>query len=66
MTLARTRARTDLTGVVDELAGYDGPEWEITEIALVESRLPGKAAGTASKSANRGPRYLPLEHFPLG
>jgi 2'-5' RNA ligase len=66
VTLARTRERTDLTGLVDELAAYEGPTWRVTQIALVESRLPGKASGSASKSANRGPRYLPLEHIPLG
>ena len=65
VTLARTRDRSDLTGLVDELASYDGPEWEVTEIALVESRLPGKP-GSNGKAAGRGPRYLPLEHIPLG
>ncbi len=60
LTLARTRERTDLTGLVDELASYQGPTWEATELVVVESRLPGKA------SSGRGPRYLPLERLPLG
>ena len=62
LTLARTRERTDLTGVVEELASYEGPSWLTTEVALVESRLPGKGQG---KTSGRGPRYQPLEYFPL-
>lgn len=58
MTLARTRERTDLTGLADELSAYDGPSWTVTEIALVESHLRG--------SNDRGPRYEPLELFTLG
>jgi 2'-5' RNA ligase len=68
MTLARTRQRADLTGVVHELASYEGPAWSVTEIALVESRLPGKGGGKSGpgKNQSRGPRYQPLEYFPLG
>jgi 2'-5' RNA ligase len=66
VTLARTRERADLTGLVEELAGYEGPVWHVTDLALVESRLPGKASGSSSRSANRGPRYVPLERIPLG
>lgn len=66
LTLARTRVQTDLTGLVDELARYQGPVWQVEEITLVESRLPGKASGSGRRSAQRGPRYRPLEHFRLG
>ncbi|MEP6665462.1 MAG: RNA 2',3'-cyclic phosphodiesterase [Nocardioidaceae bacterium] len=58
LTLARTRLRADLTGLVDELAGYVGPSWTATEVLLMESHLRG--------SSDRGPRYEPLASFPLG
>jgi 2'-5' RNA ligase len=58
VTLARTRERSDLTGVVDELSGYVGPSWAATQVAVVESHLRGAGDG--------GPRYEPLEFFPLG
>lgn len=58
LTLARTRDRTDLTALVDELDGYQGPTWTATELALVESHLRSRT--------ERGPRYEPLEFFALG
>jgi 2'-5' RNA ligase len=58
MTLARTRQRTDLTGLVTELEGYVGPSWTATELTLMESHLRG--------GADKGPRYEPLASFPLG
>ncbi len=58
VTLARTRLRADLTGLVDELGGYAGPAWTATEVTLMESHLRG--------SRDRGPRYEPLASFPLG
>lgn len=58
MTLARARERADMTGLVDELGGYAGPWWTATEITLMESHLRG--------AGDRGPRYEPLETFPLG
>ncbi|MGH3493923.1 MAG: RNA 2',3'-cyclic phosphodiesterase [Sciscionella sp.] len=58
LTLARTRASSDLTGICDELSAYDGPEWTATELLLVESRLGAARDG--------GPRYVPMEHIPLG
>ena len=58
VTLARTRARTDLTNLVAELGSYAGPGWTATEIALVESHLRGRGVS--------GPRYEPLERFSLG
>jgi RNA 2',3'-cyclic 3'-phosphodiesterase len=58
VTLARTRELCDLTGVVDSLSSYVGPEWVADDIALVQSHLRG--------SAGRGPRYEVLERFRLG
>lgn len=58
VTVARSRSPADLTGLVDELAGYAGPTWTVDEVALVESHLRG--------SGDRGPRYVALERFPLG
>lgn len=58
VTIARTRARTDLTNLVAELGSYAGPWWSATEVSLVESHLRG---GHGS-----GPRYEPLDVFPLG
>lgn len=58
LTLARTRQRLDLTGLVDELASYDGPEWVASEIVLIQSHLRG--------GHDRGPRYEPIDVFPLG
>jgi 2'-5' RNA ligase len=58
VTLARTRELTDLTGVVDGLSSYTGPEWLAEDVALVQSHLRG--------SAERGPRYEVLERFVLG
>ena len=58
LTLARTRDRADLTGLVDELGRYQGPAWTATELVLMESHLRPKG--------QRGPRYEPLARFPLG
>ena len=58
VTLARTRDRADLTGLVDELGDYPGPTWTATELVLLESHLRAKG--------ERGPRYEPLARFPLG
>jgi 2'-5' RNA ligase len=56
VTIARTRERTDLTGVVLELERYEGPSWTADSMALVESRQHGA----------RGSQYVPLEWFALG
>lgn len=58
VTIARTKARTDLTSLVAELGSYAGPWWTATEMAVVESHLRG--------GQGAGPRYEPLEIFPLG
>jgi len=57
LTLARSRERADLTTVVDELSGYQGPTWTATELAVVESHLRTRG--------ERGPRYEPLDFFAL-
>jgi 2'-5' RNA ligase len=53
LTLARTRDRQDLTGLVDELGRYSGPEWTAEEVVVLESFLPGKG-GSAGKSGKFG------------
>ncbi|MGI8578171.1 MAG: RNA 2',3'-cyclic phosphodiesterase [Nocardioidaceae bacterium] len=58
LTLARTRQRTDLTGVVDELLSYAGPAWTAEQVAVIESHLGGAPDG--------GPHYEVLEAFTLG
>jgi 2'-5' RNA ligase len=58
LTVARCRERSNLTSVLDELGGYQGPIWTATELAVVESHLRGRG--------ERGPRYEPLEFFALG
>jgi 2'-5' RNA ligase len=40
LTLARSRRRRDLTALVDVLADYQGPEWDVDRIVVVASR-PG-------------------------
>ena len=75
LTLARTRERQDVTGLVAELSSYAGPEWTADEVVVFESFLPGKGAAaaverrTAARSRKgsapgRGPRYVPLASFP--
>jgi 2'-5' RNA ligase len=77
LTLARTRERQDVTGLVAELASYAGPEWTADEVVVLESFLPGKTGGGGTRAAHggrsrkgsapgRGPRYVPLASFPLG
>ena len=58
ITVARTRERRDLTSLANELSSYSGPVWKAEHVALVESYLRG--------ADDRGPRYQPLEYFPLG
>ncbi len=58
VTLARTRERTDLTGLVGEIETYAGPVWTAHQLTLFVSHLQA--------SSDRGPRYEPLESFTLG
>jgi 2'-5' RNA ligase len=57
LTLARTRprARTDLRGYVDALAGFEGEPWLAAEIVLMSSRLGDGPA-----------EYRAVESWPLG
>jgi 2'-5' RNA ligase len=57
VTVARSRAWADVTGLVDSLAGYDGPTWTADEVCLMESHL--------RSGGERGPRYETLQTFPL-
>jgi 2'-5' RNA ligase len=57
VTLARTRPARDLTGLVESLSTYAGPDWRVEEIALMVSHL--------RRAGDRGPRYEPLEIFSL-
>lgn len=41
LTLARSRERRDLTAMVDALHAYQGPDWTVDRIAIVESRPGG-------------------------
>jgi RNA 2',3'-cyclic 3'-phosphodiesterase len=58
VTLARTRQSQDLTGIVDSLSSYEGPTWRVDQIAMMVSHL--------RRAGERGPRYEPVEFFPLG
>jgi RNA 2',3'-cyclic 3'-phosphodiesterase len=58
VTLARTRARQDLTGLVDELSRYAGPAWVAEEVVVMQSFL--------RSAKDKGPRYDALATFPLG
>lgn len=54
-TVARSRERTDLSGVVTELAGLRSRPFEIDSVVLLRSFL----------ERGRAPRYETLEVFPL-
>lgn len=53
LTLARSRAATDLRPVVEDLSGFRGAPWTATEILLIRSHLQGR------------PRYETLASCPL-
>lgn len=54
LTLARARGPVDLRGLVDVLAGYDGPLWTADTLHLVRSRL------------GPDPSYDDVASWPLG
>ncbi|PSK98246.1 2'-5' RNA ligase [Haloactinopolyspora alba] len=58
VTLARSRRPRDLRWYVEQLAGYQGPAWTVTEVALVRSDLDTEPGA--------GPRYDVVGRFPLG
>ncbi|MFJ1600044.1 RNA 2',3'-cyclic phosphodiesterase [Streptomyces sp. NPDC088261] len=77
LTLARTdRERGDdgagdrLRPYVEALAGFEGTPWDVSELALVRSRLPGTAEGAGTGSVGWGPgqvpRYETVARCPLG
>ncbi|MFF2526865.1 RNA 2',3'-cyclic phosphodiesterase [Streptomyces liangshanensis] len=72
LTLARTeRARgadgaggDDLRPYVEALGGFEGAAWEVSELALVRSRLPG--TGPVGWGPGQEPRYETVARCPLG
>ncbi|MFF8607806.1 RNA 2',3'-cyclic phosphodiesterase [Streptomyces sp. NPDC015346] len=60
LTVARARLDTDPRPFVAELDRFEGSRWQVAELALVRSRLPG--------SGVRGeqPRYETVGAWPLG
>lgn len=60
LTLARARTdEVDLHPFVDELHGFEGTRWQVTELALVRSNLP------VSGVRGEQPRYEKLDGWPL-
>jgi len=55
LTLARCRLPADVTGIVAELAGYQGQEWQADRIHLVRSHLGG----------SKPPSYSTVAWWPL-
>ncbi|MFG3507912.1 RNA 2',3'-cyclic phosphodiesterase [Streptomyces sp. NPDC047821] len=61
LTIARGRTdAADLRPFVERLREFEGTRWEVAELALVRSNLPGGG------EAGRGPRYETVGSWPLG
>ncbi|MFF7181939.1 RNA 2',3'-cyclic phosphodiesterase [Streptomyces sp. NPDC008121] len=60
LTIARARVDTDLRPFVAALAPFEGSRWQVTELALVRSRLPGGGV------PGERPRYETVGAWPLG
>ncbi|WP_329117640.1 RNA 2',3'-cyclic phosphodiesterase [Streptomyces sp. NBC_01353] len=60
LTIARSRADVDLGPFVDTMAGFEGTRWQVPELALVRSNLPG--GGVPGEQ----PRYETVGVWPLG
>ncbi|MFG2501751.1 RNA 2',3'-cyclic phosphodiesterase [Streptomyces sp. NPDC048441] len=60
LTLARGREQQDLRPYVEDLAGFEGGEWTVTELTLVRSNLP------RSGVPGERPRYEVVGRWPLG
>ncbi|MEU9865237.1 RNA 2',3'-cyclic phosphodiesterase [Streptomyces sp. NPDC047971] len=60
LTIARSRADVDLRPFVDAMAGFEGSRWQVPELALVRSNLPG--GGVPGEQ----PRYETVGAWPLG
>ncbi|WP_461028683.1 2'-5' RNA ligase family protein, partial [Streptomyces sparsus] len=58
LTLARGPGGVPLTPWAAELDGFASQSWQVTEVALVSSRLP--------RGPVAGPRYLRVAAWPLG
>lgn len=55
LTIGRWRPRRPADGTLtDRLAGYNGPDWPVTEVRLLESHLGPR------------PRYDPVAAWPVG
>ncbi|MFG3250703.1 RNA 2',3'-cyclic phosphodiesterase [Streptomyces sp. NPDC048187] len=60
LTLARSRRSIDVRPLVEALAGFTGPTWTVTDLALVRSHLPGSGV------PGEQPRYEAVARHPLG
>ncbi|MEU1045994.1 RNA 2',3'-cyclic phosphodiesterase [Streptomyces sp. NPDC005897] len=60
LTLARSRQAWDVRPYVEALAGFTGPTWTVTDLALVRSNLP------ESGVPGEQPRYEAVARHPLG
>lgn len=60
LTLARSRQAIDVRPYVEALAGFTGPAWTVTDLALVRSNLP------ESGVPGEQPRYEAVARSPLG
>ncbi|MFF8290909.1 RNA 2',3'-cyclic phosphodiesterase [Streptomyces sp. NPDC016309] len=61
LTVARSRTdAVDLRPFVERLREFEGVRWDVAELALVRSNLPGGGA------VGRGPRYETVGSWPLG
>ncbi|MFG3286043.1 RNA 2',3'-cyclic phosphodiesterase [Streptomyces sp. NPDC048111] len=60
LTLARSRTPVDLRPYVAGLGPFEGSPWQVTELALIRSTLPGGG------SPGERPRYDPVGRWALG
>ncbi|MFD9631438.1 RNA 2',3'-cyclic phosphodiesterase [Streptomyces violascens] len=60
LTLARSRAPMDLKPYVEVLAAFEGSPWQVGELALIRSTLPG------GDTPGERPRYEAVARWPLG
>ncbi|MEV6161327.1 RNA 2',3'-cyclic phosphodiesterase [Streptomyces sp. NPDC052052] len=60
LTLARSRTDADLRPYAAALADFDGTEWEVGELSLVRSNLPG------GRMPGARPRYETIASWSLG
>jgi 2'-5' RNA ligase len=60
LTIARSKGGDDLRPYVEALGAFEGPSWEVTELALVRSNLP------VSGVEGEQPRYETVGSWALG